>query len=790
MRKILPLLLLFVTMMAWAGNVSQEEALQKAKAFMNSRHTTKTQQKMRLAAKSTQINSKITTAAEQEHFYVFNAGVNDGYVVISANDRTPAILGYADEGTFDVNNIPESMKAWLQNYADQIAYLESNASVKRAATAEHAAIKPLVKSTWNQGAPYNNMCPMDGSKRSVTGCVATAMAQIMNYHKYPEKNTVMIPAYVTYSKQMSIDSIMPTTIDWAHMKDNYTGSETQTEKDAVAMLMKMCGTALEMNYSSGGSSASSQYVADVLKAYFNYDAGTMSITRDDYRASEWDEVIYNELANKRPVLYGGQSIGGGHAFIVDGYDKEGLYHVNWGWGGSSDGYFLLSILDPGSNSGIGASSSTDGYSFGQDANIGVQPNTGVAPVKEIKMTTYFMQADQTIITKTNNTFPISYTTEIRNYMGEKYAFEVGVGVYDMDNNLKHASFQWNTELSNGWGYSAAQLNCNVPALPDGTYIITNISRKKGTTKWYQNKNSYLYYITATVSGNKMTLQNPIMDLSGTIKVSGNMEAKCKQTATATITNNGSFFNDVIYMLIDDEEVGARYFEAASGESLDLTMTFTPKTAGTKNIVFATKQYLYNQATSQWDVYYTDVATTTTEINPAMTNDLTLSNGTVMNASNKNIYDKVARIQFTATNNNNSEYYNEIRLWSLWNDGTGASRTYYYQRSVDETVRLAPGETRTIEMEIPLNTDGKYWFNVSYKTDGNFISEDNINDNRNINLLSYSVTIPEPTPEEVSVAPVTVVKENPVIYDMQGRRINNSQMKKGLYIINGKKVVIK
>ena len=241
---------------------------------------------------------------------------------------------------------------------------------------------------------------------------------------------------------------------------------------------------------------------------------------------------------------------------------------------------------------------------------------------------------------------------------------------------------------------------------------------------------------------------------------------------------------------DDEEVGARYFEAASGESLDLTMTFTPTTAGTKNIVFATKQYLYNQATSQWDVYYTDVATTTTEINPAMTNDLTLSNGTVMNASNKNIYDKVARIQFTATNNNNSEYYNEIRLWSLWNDGTGASRTYYYQRSVDETVRLAPGETRTIEMEIPLNTDGKYWFNVSYKTDGNFISEDNINDDRNINLLPYIVTIPEPTPEEVSVAPVTVVKENPVIYDMQGRRINNSQMKKGLYIINGKKVVIK
>jgi len=190
------------------------------------------------------------------------------------------------------------------------------------------------------------------------------------------------------------------------------------------------------------------------------------------------------------------------------------------------------------------------------------------------------------------------------------------------------------------------------------------------------------------------------------------------------------------------------------------------------------------------VYYTDIATTTAEINAAMTNNLTLSNGTVMNASNKNIYDKVARIQFTATNINNSKYYNEIRLRSLWNDGTGASKYYYYQHTVDETVRLAPGESRTIEMEIPLNIDGKYWFNVSYKTNGKFISEDNINDTRNINLSTYSVKIPEPTPEKVCVAPITVIKENPVIYDMQGRRIRNSQMKKGMYIINGKKVVVK
>jgi hypothetical protein len=574
------------------------------------------------------------------------------------------------------------------------------------------------------------------------------------------------------------------------MKDNYTGNETQTEKDAVATLMKICGTSLEIDYSYAGSSASTNYIPDLLKIYFNYDAGATSINRDDYRASEWDDIIYNELANKRPVLYSGLSTGGGHAFVIDGYDKEGMYHVNWGWGGSSDGYFLLSILDPDSNSGIGASSSTDGYSFGQDASIGVQPNTGVKPVGDAIMTTGSIKTDLTVVTKKNNTFPVKYITEPRNYTGESFTFDLGIGVYDKDTNLKYASFQRSTtELPNGWGYSATELSCNIPSLPDGTYIITNISRKKGTQTWYQNKNSYRYYITATVSGNTMTLQNPTIDISGTVEVSGNTEVNCKQTATATITNNGSFFNEVIYMLVDNEETGGRYFEAATGESVDLAMTFTPSKAGTKTITFATKKYLYNNATQQLDVHYTDIATTTMEIKPAMANNLTLSNGKVLNATNKTIYDNVALIQFTVTNNNSSEYYNDIRLWSLWNDGASLSRTYYYNTMIDKEIRLAPGESKTMEVEMPLNKDGNYWFNISYKTNGKFICNEDIKDSRNINLSTYKVVVPEPTPEEVSVAPIIAVKEeNPVVYDIQGRRINNGQMKKGLYIINGKKVV--
>lgn len=790
MRRLSTILFLFATMMTWAGNVTQSEALEKAKAFINSRRAMPVQQKMRLAAKGTQISSKYATpySSEHEHFYVFNAGTNDGYVVVSGDDRTPAILGYADKGSFDAEEMPESMKAWLQSYADQLEYLNSHPAVARAKAPakEHQAVRPLIKSTWNQGEPYNNMCPMDGSKRSFTGCVATAMAQIINYYKYPAKTTATIPAYVSESKGISVGAIGPTEIDWANMKDNYKGNETQAEKNAVANLMRLCGASVEMNYTANSSWAYYYIVADALRKYFDYDKGTQHLLRDNYRASEWDSLVYNELASKRPVLYGAQATGGGHAFIIDGYDKDGLYHVNWGWGGSSDGYFLLSILDPNNNSGIGASSSTDGYSFDHEATFGIQPNTGQDPKREVKMTTFSINTEQTAATKGSKGFHVAYTTETRNQTGTAYTFDLGVGVFNKDHELCFASMQWYSDLPNSYGWDAAEHECNIPDLADGTYFITNISRKKGTTEWKLNYGGETHYITATVNGNQMILQSPSVKLEGDVQVSGNMEVGGKQTVKATIKNNGSFFLNTLYLLIDGEVKGGRYFEAEPGETAELEMSFKPEKAGTKTISIARRTEYYDQGQEQWVVQYPEVATTTIEVLAPKANNLTLSNGKVMNASGRNINDNVALIQFTAKNNNNTEYNDEIRVRSLWNDGSGVSNWYSFKAVVDKELQLAPGESKTIEVEIPLAEDGKYWFNVSYKTNGSFISEQDLNDNRNINLSPYTVVVP--IDEELGVASVTTSRQNAVIYDMQGRRVGHNQMKKGLYIINGKKVI--
>ena len=786
MRKLLPILFLFVTVISWAGNVTGSEALQKAKAFMDSQRATQSQRQMRLAAKSTQVSNKLTTAVK-ESYYVFNVGQNNGYVVVSADDRTPAILGYADEGTFNASNIPNNMKAWLQSYTDQLNYLESHPAAARAAATDYSAIRPLIKSTWDQGEPYNNKCPMDGDKRSLTGCLATVMAQILNYYQYPEKTTSTIPSYTTGTKGITVNEIPVTTIDWSNIKNNYNGNETAAQKNAIATLMQLCGASMEMDYTSYSSYAYMIPALNAFKNYFDYDTSLRHVNRIEFKASEWDELIYNELAQKRPVYYCGQSIGGGHAFVIDGYSKDGLFHVNWGWGGSCNGYFLLSILDPHSNTGSGASSSSDGYSYDQDAIIGIQPNTDNKPEWGVRMTSEGLYTNLSVVNKQGSYFPISLTATFYNRTGATQDFDHGIGVYDKDNKEVSAQKMNDGRFAESWGYNGITYNCNIPALPDGTYAITAISREKGTDTWYQNSRSFQYYITATINGNQMTLQNPTVDASGSVAVNGNMEVYSTQTAKATIKNNGTFFNNVVFLLVNGELKGGRHLEIAPGETADLDMNFTPEETGEHTIVFALKTWVFDDEQNQWMEQYNELANTTVTIKAAKTNELKLTNGMLLNAdANGYIKSNVAKLRFKAQNaKTTSDYYDNIRVRVLQNSDGG---NYYWDiTSVEIPVRLGKLKSETFEVEVPLEVDGYYWFNISYKTDGYYLGND-LWDNRNINLIPFKVEIPAPTAEELGVEPITKTKTPSIVYDLQGRSIDNNLMKKGLYIKDGKKII--
>ena len=775
MRRLTAILFLFASIAAMAGNVSQEEALKKAQDFMKSR--TNTHHRMRLAAKSTQM-SRQTTLAAQESYYVFNVGEQDGFIVVSGDDRTPAILGYAEEGAFDANSIPENMKAWLQGYADQMAYMAANRNRAAAAVSEHQAIAPLLRTLWNQGDPYNNMCPMDGGERSATGCVATGMAQIINYHKHPAKTTKVIPAYTTNTKKIKVDAIQPTDIDWDNMLDYYTGNETAEQKQAVANLMLLCGASLQMDYTNYASTIPMAYSSSVLKEYFDFDDATRNITRDNYSAAAWDAVIYNELANKRPVFYGGQSTGGGHSFVVDGYDRNGLYHVNWGWGGSSDGYFLLSILDSDSNSGIGASSSTDGFSYNQEAVIGIQPNTGAAYQPEVKLTTRSMTASTTTVKKTNGMFPITYVSEIRNTMGATYSFTMGTGIYNSKNELVWSQILRDVTLDDGWGYNAVEHHCNLPSLPDGTYVITDISRKVGTDTWYQNVNSDKYYLTATVSGNTLTLKNPTVDLSATISTAGNMEVGSKLTVTATIKNNGTFFNDVLFLMVDGVKKGGRYFEAEAGETKTLDMTFYPEEAGNHTVSIAQRKMVATNG--RLEEKFFDIASATVTVNAASSHSLQIIDGVITNAIDSNINDRVAILTFTVKNNDTRTYNDDLQVYSLikQNNNTGY---FDFQTTLNVPITVAALQSEQMRVEIPLQRDGTYWFGVAYKSNGEF---KDMRGNDCLSLVPYQVVVP---PIELGVETVEAGPAKQTVYNINGQKVK--EMKgKGMYIINGKKVI--
>ena len=340
---------LATSLQAGATPITRHQAQQNALAFM--------QQRGRIIAMSNmrQLPVPLTALKPIEPFYVFNIGDNQGYIIASGDDCTPSILGYADSGSIDVNDMPENMRWWLDEYASQIQFmrdhgLSSSRSGRRLPSLP--AVPPMLTTGWDQVAPYNGYCPVNASgNHYVTGCVATAMAQVLYYHRSNSvsRTTDEMPDYFT-SEGLYVDAIPAGSfIDWDNMLDSYWNvPSTQEQKDAVAWLMRYCGSAVHMEYSNGSSSAYTESVAPAMIAYFNYVSRTKAIYRNDSGLSdeEWELLVYDELSNSRPVLYSGTKENSlvGHAFVCDGYDGDGYFHINWGWG-KTQGYYLLTAID-------------------------------------------------------------------------------------------------------------------------------------------------------------------------------------------------------------------------------------------------------------------------------------------------------------------------------------------------------------------------------------------------------------------------------------------------------------
>ncbi len=344
--------------MAFAEHVEPTRAQKVAKTFLSNNDV-----------RSAQLTD-VATAAGFTNLYIFNA--NPGFVVMAADDRVPPILGYSLTGTFVTGDMPDNVRGWLQGYDDEIQAaidhrlsassetaqkwhdLENGVRAPRAVT----VVNPLIQTRWGQGSPYNNYCPSG----CVTGCVATAMAQVMRYWNYPTRGIGSHDYQYGSYGHISAD-FGATTYDWANMTNSYSSSSTEVQRQAVAKLMSHCGVSVEMQY--GPESGSNILRSSIsMGLYFNYSANY--IEKSKYpNESDWVTTLKQELDASRPILYAGSGTGG-HAFVCDGYDNSDMFHFNWGWNGGSDGYFALSSLTPGNYN----------FSYDQNAVINIQPLTG------------------------------------------------------------------------------------------------------------------------------------------------------------------------------------------------------------------------------------------------------------------------------------------------------------------------------------------------------------------------------------------------------------------------------
>lgn len=347
--------ILFGLLIAAVGNsllaqeVSVDDAENRAIDFLSNQ----SQSAKRAKGKTQSLSLSLAYTSHSEGktcFYVFNVGEDEGFVIAGGDEAAREILGYCDHGSFDYETAPDNFKWWLGEYTKQIAHAEipadgaaTTSTPRRAKEAKQRdSIGPLIKTKWEQGYPFNSEIPVYSSdgRPYVTGCVATAMAQVMKYWEHPKQGQGSHS--FTWEENTFSADFGSTTYDWDNMLWNYGNGYTETQARAVGTLMSHAGVAVDMQYGTSQSGAYNEDVGNALVSYFKYDPSLRYESRFFYSDEDWEDLVYNEIASDRPVIYKGEYYVTAHEFICDGYDgKMGMFTINWGWGGVCDGCYPL-----------------------------------------------------------------------------------------------------------------------------------------------------------------------------------------------------------------------------------------------------------------------------------------------------------------------------------------------------------------------------------------------------------------------------------------------------------------
>ena len=702
-----------------AQHVTEEQALQKAQDFLNKK-TTCVVNGQHNAPRRLQ---RLVEAAENDAFYIFNIEDNDGFVIVSSDNRTVPILGYSYQGHFDMSALPQHVRGWLDEYATQLTYLQGHSdAVAARKTVTGSAVSPLLGQTeWNQYSPYNDLCPLFDGLSCPTGCEATAMAQIMYYHRWPEKTTEEIPSYSDPLNDKYYSSIPAgATIRWNDMLPQYTDSTpgTEEQRSAVAELMAMCGKAVKMQYTFIGSSASTPEVATALKSYFDYDATVRYVQRRDYNLSQWNQLIYDELVCGRPVLYSGRSLSeGGHAFVIDGYDRDDYFHVNWGWGGQYNGYFLLSVLCPYEENRTALNTST--FHIDNAAVIGIQKNIGTVIEPTLACISFGVLPECSEMTRNSadNNFSLYLSMMLNHKNTDEPSFEYAVGVFDdADNLLSIVSDIYDYDINiNGRNLTATF----GAGLADGVYRLKAVYRAKGSTAWMKCELSNRFYILATISGNTLTAESPIfphaaaVDLEVSMQIGGEVEIDSEVPLDFTIVNRGVDFNDDIYIQVDGQIINSSLLQVDKGKTATLHFSFTPTSIGDHEISLLVN--LWDESINK----YTYKPVFTTNVNVLVPSEAILRTSLeVADAVDGTVTATELTVNANLSNIGLSDYDGKIRIRAAIMDGYLGGYLLYAEKTVDVQV---PAQQNLV-MPITLDSleNGDHYLDLYYLKDGEWV----------------------------------------------------------------------
>jgi hypothetical protein len=662
-------------------------------------------------------------------FYIYNIRGGQGFVIVSADDAAIPVLGYSNEGSFTGNNMPVAFDKLLEKFRQEIKFIklnslqaddninmlwQENITANYVSTFSTNAVSPLVATKWNQAPYYNDLCPYDAThnERTVTGCVATAMAQIMKYWNYPATGTGFSSynhsTYGTLSANFG-----STTYNWAGMPNSVNSTN-----NAVATLMYHVGVSVDMDYGPGSTGGSSAYVISsasatqacseyALKTYFGYDASLQGIQRTNFTDAVWIQKLKTELDAGRPILYTGFGQGG-HAFVCDGYDNSNNFHFNWGWGGMYDGYFNINSLNPGTG---GAGSGAGTYNNGQQALMGIKPISGGTGTSDIEL--------NSVITVSPNPieFGVEYivNADVINKGNTNFSGDYCAALFDPSNNFVDFIQILSTgsnPLPPGYHYTSGIDFADTIRTVPGTYSIGIFYRPTGGDWKLASSSTYQSFVSININGpvNTIKLYSSIQPSPATF-VQGKpatVSAKLLNSGTATyygqyqaalIDLTGKFIIETIDLY--DETTGLPSGYAYSSPLTFSTTAITSK-PGTYMLAILEKETGYNY----W--WYAGANTYTNPvfinvIEPSLTPDAYETNNTEVTAYNLPVSFSGNTAHVTSAGSN-LHIGTDVDYYSL---SLPAGFNYTITARVHDSYKSGDGNTYTADVVFAYN-DGSKW----------------------------------------------------------------------------------